>query len=89
MSLSLDNKDDTSADEEDEISLFEVVVSMRRLLICGRRSEIWDVRSEILVEADTGMERVEGRFSPGKEVKKTFIVLGAIMRIKQRGPSEQ
>ena len=80
VSLLLDSKVDIGADEDEGISLFDVVVRMSRLLIRGRRSDIWVVSSEICVDADTGRERVDGKSSPGKEVRKTLMTLGAIVQ---------
>lgn len=60
-------------------SLLEFVVRMKRLLVGGNRSEIRVVRSEIGNDGDMGSERVEGRLRPGKEVKRTLIILCAIL----------
>lgn len=82
MSLSFSNSDDTGADEDDGSSLFEFVVMMKRLLICGRRSLSWEVRSDMEVDGDTGRDRVEGRLRPGKDVKRTLIMVGAIFNMR-------
>jgi len=58
--------------------LFDVVVRIRRLLTSGTRSAIKEVRSEIDDEEDTGRERVDGRLSPGNEVRRTLIICGAM-----------
>ena len=65
--------------EVEESSLLEVVVRMRRVVRAGRRSVRSEVRSEIGVEARTGRDSVEGRLRPGKEVRKTLMVLSAMM----------
>lgn len=54
--------------------LFEAVVKMRRLLTLGMRSNIRSRSCEMVIEEETGSESVDGRFSPGKEVRRTFIV---------------
>jgi hypothetical protein len=56
-----------------------MVVKIRRLLCVGRRSWIFSRSWEIVVLDGTGSERVDGRFRPGKEVKKTLIVDGAMV----------
>lgn len=78
------NSDDTGADEEDGSSLFELVVIMKRLFVFGRRSTSCEVRSDIGVDANTGRDRVDGRLRPGKEVKRTLIILGAILNMKRQ-----
>ena len=65
--------------EVEESSLLEVVVRMRRVVRLGRREVRKEVRSEIEVEAGTGRESVEGRLRPGKEVRKTLMVLSAMV----------
>ena len=59
--------------------LFEIVVRIRRLLCAGRRSWMRSWSCEMVVSAGRGSERVVGRFSPGKDVKKTFNVVGKAM----------
>lgn len=57
---------------------------IRRLLSCGRRADSCEVRSDIGVDAGTGIERVGGRLSPGKDVKRTLIVLDAMLRVNDK-----
>ena len=80
MSCSLTSKDDTGAGEE-RTSLLKVVVRMSRDFICGRWPDSCCLRSVMGVEASTGSDRVEGSPRPGKEVKKTLIVLGPIRAV--------
>lgn len=61
------------------ISLFEFVVRMKRLLVRGNRSESLDVRSEMGDAGEMGRESVEGRLSPGKDVRRTLIISCAIL----------
>ena len=81
--MASESSDEIGADEFEEISLFEFVVIIRRLLSCGRRADSCEVRSDIGVDAGDGRERVGGRLSPGKDVKRTVIVLDAILRDKE------
>lgn len=62
-------------------SLLEFVVRMKRLVVKGKRSESRDVRSEIGDDDEIGSERVEGRLRPGKDVRRTLIILGAIVEL--------
>ena len=59
--------------------LLDDVVKMRRVSSCGRRSLSCEVRSDIGADAGMGMERVGGRLSPGKDVRSTLIVRGAMV----------
>lgn len=59
-------------------SRLEVVVRMRRVLSEGRRAARRFIRSDIGVEEGMGKERVVGRLRPGKEVRKTLMVLSSI-----------
>lgn len=61
--------------EEYNSATFEFVVRMRRLLrLKGSRLEMIFVRSETVQSKVTGIQRVVGRFRPGKEDRRTFIV---------------
>ena len=62
------------ADDRRGSCLFEIVVRIRRLLCAGRRSCMRSWSCEMVVSAETGSERVEGRFSPGKEVRRMLTV---------------
>lgn len=64
---------------EGVICVFEVVVRIRRLRREGRRSLSWEMKVEMGVEAGSGIERVEGRFRPGKEARRMFIVGESIL----------
>lgn len=79
MSWSLDSSEANGADDDCDISLFDVVVRIIRLLMCGRRSESCEARADIGVKAATGSASVGGRLKPGNEVRKTFIVRSAIL----------
>jgi hypothetical protein len=59
--------------------LLEMVVRMRRLLCVGRRSWRRSCSCEIVVSAGSGRARVEGRLSPGKDVKRMLTVGEAIL----------
>jgi hypothetical protein len=54
--------------------LFEIVVRIRRLLCAGSRSWMRSWSSKMVVSEGRGRESVDGRFSPGKDVRKTFKV---------------
>jgi hypothetical protein len=59
--------------------LLEEVVSIRRWEErTGPESRVvrWDVRSEMVEVDGSGMQRVEGRPRPGKEVRRMLIVEG-------------
>lgn len=53
-------------------SLFDVVVSMNRLLFGGTRSRICCFRFPIVVAGEMGKTSVGGRPRPGKEVRSTL-----------------
>lgn len=73
------SKDEMGAEEEGCRGLFEDVVKMRRLSICGRRFARRKAKSAIGTEAAVGMDRVGGRLSPGNDVKRTLIMGGVIL----------
>ena len=73
MSWLLESNDDTGSPEE-HTSLFEVVVRMIRVFVCGRRKKTWFLRSVAVVEPSMGIDRVDGRPRPGKEVSKTLMI---------------
>lgn len=75
------------ADEVRGSCLFEIVVRIRRLLCAGIRSWIRSWRSEMLVAAGKGKERVAGRLRPGKEVKKTLTVDEPIVNCSISNPA--
>ena len=77
--MELERRVEMGSDEDEVTSLFEFVVRMKRLLMRGNRSESRDVRSEIGDAEEMGSERVEGRSRPGKAVRRTLIVLCAIL----------
>lgn len=54
---------------------------MKRLLVPGNRSESRDVRSEMGDDGKMGSESVEGRLRPGKDVRRTLIIVGAIVTV--------
>lgn len=61
--------------EEGKRAMFEFVVRMRWLLkLVGSRLEMISVRLETVQSKVTGMQRVIGRFNPGKDDRRTFIV---------------
>jgi len=68
-------------------SRLEVVVRMRRVLSEGMRAARRVMRSDIGVEEGMGKERVVGRLRPGKEVRKTLIVLSSIAAAESVSPS--
>jgi len=59
--------------------LFEIVVRMSRLLCAGRRLSMRSWSSDIVVLEGRGRERVDGRLSPGKDVRRTLTVDEAIV----------
>jgi hypothetical protein len=59
-------------------------VRMSRLLCVGRRLSIRSWSSEIVVSEGRGRERVDGRLSPGKDVKRTLIVDEAMVDCNQQ-----
>ena len=77
----LERRVEIGRDELDDSSRLDVVVRIRRVLREGRRAARRVVRSEIGVEAGTGRERVLGRLRPGKEVRKTLMVLSAMFAV--------
>ncbi len=79
MSFSQESSEETGAVEDRETSLFEVVVSTRRLSRLGRRSVSCGVRSAMGAEAATGRDRVDGKPRPGKEVRRTLTVREGIV----------
>lgn len=69
---SLGSKDDNGARDECCISLFEVLVRMIRLSRCGIRSKIFVLRSAIGAETAIGIESVDGKPRPAKDVSSTL-----------------
>ena len=49
-----------------------------RLSTDGSREYTCDVRSDIEIDVETGSERVRGRPRPGKEVRKTLIMMNMV-----------
>ena len=80
MSLLLDSREVIKESDFEVTSLFEVVVSINRLLLCGSRSAICCLRSPVDVEAEVGKASVDGRPRPGKEVRSTLTVRSAMIR---------
>lgn len=74
MSPSLESNEDICFDDNVVISLFDVVVRIRRLDTCGNRFEICVHRSLTVLEADIGMTSVCGSPSPGNDVSSTLII---------------
>jgi len=74
----LERRVEMGRDELNDNSWLEVVVRISRVLSEGRRAARRVVRSEIGVEAGIGTERVLGRLRPGKEVRKTLMILSVI-----------
>ena len=70
----MDSSSEIGEDDVRESCLLEIVVRMRRLLCAGRRSWMRSWSCDMGVSAGRGRERVVGRFSPGKDVKRTLIV---------------
>lgn len=54
---------------------------MRRVAFEGSRSDRRLVRSATVEEAGTGIERVEGRPRPGKEVRRMLSICGAMVEV--------
>ena len=82
MSWSLERSEETGANDDWEISLFDVVVNNRRLSRRGRRLVSCAVRSAMDVEAATGRDRVAGKPRPEKDVRRTLIFrLDIVLRL--------
>lgn len=75
----MSRRDVIGSDRRVDRILFDVVVRVRFEAVAGSRSDMRFSTSPTVDEDGTGRESVEGSPKPGKVVRRTLIIWGAIL----------